>query len=114
MSDTFDHEGDAWDSYEQGLEDQDPESGYHTRARRPENNHSYDPLFYHKMVTFRKMTNTTEKAVELELADGKLIWVPRSVCREWSEGAVYIHKATLAESMKKARDPGSLADLLTD
>jgi hypothetical protein len=109
MSDTFDHEGDAWDSYERGLEDQEPYQGYSRRSTAAQ-----DPLYYHKLVTFRKMTNTTEKAVELELADGKLIWIPRSVCRRWSDGAVYIHKKTLKESMKKARDPGSLADLLTD
>lgn len=65
----------------------------------------YDPLFYHDRVRFNRMVNTTEKAVQLELPDGMWIWVPRSVCRNWEEGAVWIHRKTLRTSMANGRVP---------
>lgn len=111
MSDTFDHEGDAWDSYEMGREDQEPDYGFTGRGTRKI---VMDPLYYHTRVKFTRMTGTTDLAVQLELPDGREIWVPRSVCREWGEGSVYIHARTLAVSMKKARKPGDLLDLLPE
>ena len=110
MSDTFDHEADAWESYEQGREDDGPYS-----SGRGRSSHNYDPLFYHQQIKFKRMSNTTAKAVELELMDGRLIWLPRSVCQEWGEGKVYVHRATLNKSMRNARkplNPDELADLL--
>ena len=111
MSDTFDHEGDAWDSYERGREDQEP---YYGSSRRSTRKIVVDPLYHHTRVKFNRMVGTTELAVQLELPDGREIWVPRSVCREWGDGSVYVHALTLAASMKKARKPGDLLDLLPD
>lgn len=100
MSDTFDHEGDAWEDYERrGAED----SGYgHRRATAPFN---YDSLYYHTKVKFRCLSATTERAVQLELEDGRLAWVPRSVCRRWGDGEVWVHRATWMNSLKNAKKP---------
>lgn len=122
MSDTFDHEGDAWDSYEQMREDDESYFGMHyIGGNRSSGAHAHsptrsapDPLYYHQLLRFRKMTATTDKAVELELMDGRLIWVPRSVCRNWCEGQVHVHGKTLRVSLSKARDPNGYADLLDE
>lgn len=111
MSDTFDHEGDAWDSYEAGLEDQDPDYAFTGRGK---SNFVRNPLYYHERLSYRKMVGTTEMAVQLELMDGRLLWIPRSVCREWSEHQVWVHRRTLHASLKNARMPVNHLDALPD
>lgn len=111
MSDTFDHEGDAWDSYEQGLEDQEPDYRFTGQGR---SDFIRDPLYYHQKLKFVRMTNTTDKAVQLETKKGLLVWLPRSVCLEWREGSVMVHRATLKRSLKQAKAPVDLSDLLPD
>lgn len=112
MSDTFDHEGDAWDSYESNRED----GGYYDEgfARRGTRKMVMDPLYYHTRVKFKRLVNTTDKAVQLELLDGREMWVPRSVCREWGDGTVYVHTRTLGVSLENARRPTDLLNLLDD
>lgn len=83
------------------------------RPRRP----VHDPLYYHVELKFVCMVSTTAKAVRLELPDGLLVWLPRSVCREWGEGAVWVHEKTLKMSLKTAEqkvDPQSLLGDLPD
>lgn len=73
-----------------------------------------DPLHYHTKLKFVRMTMTTEKAVRLELPQGIEIWVPRSVCRQWGEGVVWVHSKTLRKSMQTGQKAENAADLLAD
>lgn len=111
MSDTFDHEGDAWESYERG--DEDGDTSWH-RSNRRVSDFQYDPLFHHTKLKFVRMTNTTEKAVQVELGCGTQIWLPRSVCRKWKERSVMVHSKTLKRSLAAGRRPIDPSDLLPD
>jgi len=69
MSDTFDHEGDAWDSL---LYDNDP-GGY--------NGFDYDPNFNHHGMRYVSIEAETEKAYLFELSIGRC-WIPKKLCRD--------------------------------
>lgn len=103
MSDTFDHEGDAWASRD-FLDDEYQESG----PARPS---TYDPLYYHHRLDFKRLVGATEKAVKIELLDGREMWLARKVCRRWTEGSVYVHTITLKKALAGAQKPAGLHDL---
>ena len=97
MSDTFDHEGDAWDSYEQGLEDQEP--GYSSPRRFSK----HDPLHYHQKISFKAMTDANPQFVRLKLMNDIEIWLPRKICKLWNTGTVYVHRNTYNTILLKER-----------
>jgi hypothetical protein len=100
MSDTFDHEGDAWEDYDRRFDDADC-------SRTSQGSFTRNSLFYHQKVRFIRITAETEKAVQLELTDLHLVWVPKSVCRNWQESSVWVHKETFKRSMKSAIKPSN-------
>lgn len=81
MSDCFDHELDAWESYEQAEE---LTYGY---VRSTNREFTTDHLYYHKKIHFNALIHETKRAYlfHLETEDGEPQnqWIPKGVCKEY-------------------------------
>ena len=77
MSDTFDHMGDAFDSYDRSLEDGE---GWHS----PTNWTVFhkDELYYHDKYDYEELVFTTDKACLFQIK-GKKYWVPKNYAKSW-------------------------------
>jgi hypothetical protein len=86
MSDTFDHEADAWDSlHEHGFEDY-----YHHRSEGS-TEFTANALYYHTRWKYNSIVAETAKALLLEFDEGNC-WVPKSLCKSHckDDNTVYI------------------------
>lgn len=82
MSDTFDHEGDAWDSFDQSLDDDSENIWYRYGGWSGHSFSTYDKDYYHKKRKFKSIIRETEKAYFIDV-DGILrIWVAKKLVRE--------------------------------
>lgn len=102
MSDTFDHEQDAWDSRDNGMcESYAGVNGY---------DFTPDSLFYHTKIRYcHVLTQTTLSylVVLTEYPDEHLqVWIPKSIIKNCDNVActMYVHKKTydiILEDAKK-------------
>lgn len=74
MSDTFDHEADAYDDYVAREEQEDEYPGSRS-------NFQADPLFYHTKILYDEQKTSTAKAM-LVGYNGKDIWIPKALIRK--------------------------------
>lgn len=91
MSDTFDHELDAWESYERDMDEQD--------CRR---HSSRNPLFYHRRVYIEAILAETDKSLLLMLkgfGDAE-IWVPKKIMKKLTDESVWVHSNTFNAILK--------------
>lgn len=91
MSDTFNHEADAWDSLNQEFEE--GFVWYHSPGATGLSNFARDPLYYHRKLRFKKIVAETEKAYLFKLKKRTGVWIPKSVCRRLKKKTVYVHKS---------------------
>ena len=78
MSDIFDHELDAWESYENGYNDE-MVGGFGCNYSPPKKK---DPLYYHTKHTYLAIVAKTKKAYQFEFDTGVVKWVAKSICRD--------------------------------
>ena len=93
MSDTFDHEGDAWDSLDDMYGPERPRSSDY-RPYRGGGGGTYsprDPLFYHQKMEFKELQRENDYSF---LIDG--IWIPKKICKKMDavNKTVYVNKNT--------------------
>lgn len=133
MSDTFDHEADAWNSYDWDMEN---ESNYSPPRRCRSRGHPLthrgtakeylisrghgdlfdngpDPDFYHDWFQIVGIVKETEKAYQLRMPEGFVMWVPKSICREFAGNPVKVkaHSGIFRSICDKARKEASLDGL---
>ena len=99
MSDCFDHEMDAWDSYDRSMDE-----GFVGGGRPRGRPFIANPLYYHREFSFTVLVNETDKAYELVLSKViKPVWVPKSICRQMDKQrkTVWIHTKTLAKIIRR-------------
>ncbi len=80
MSDIFDHEADAWDSYDTSW-DEDGHSG----------GASGDPNYYHSWVETKGKLRQTPKAIMYAYLPGVNIWVAKSLIRGYNGNKIFVH-----------------------
>lgn len=89
MSDTFDHEADAWDSLnEYGVEEDGSEL-------HPANRKALDPNYYHSQFTNLVFKAETEKSFLVQFQFSKSYWIPKKLVRNKTDSSALIHLATL-------------------
>jgi hypothetical protein len=96
MSDIFDHELDAWESY-----DRDDGDGAYSRSRCSTHySSSYDPLYYHEKIEGVRVITRTEKAYLLAYDECEF-WTPKALCKHFDEvkGTVYILRSFLEDKL---------------
>jgi hypothetical protein len=81
MSDTFDHELDAYESLEA--------FGY--RDAPPRRVFLRDPLYYHRRVSYDCVIHATEKAYLIQ-KEGKEFWVPKQLVASIGENILIVHR----------------------
>jgi hypothetical protein len=99
MSDTFDHEGDAWASLDWEIEN---EEGFGSPYRRSKSKRAPyfrpdfrpDPLYYHANLAFKAIKKQTEKSY-LVVLDKMELWIPKKICKEVKQNSMYVHTETL-------------------
>lgn len=79
MSDTFDHEADAWDSYDQSLEDSDSHSSRRSRMSRTTTSYRKPPSYTALPVVLHLASTKRADLVVITL-DGvdRERWLPKS------------------------------------
>ena len=83
MSDCFDHAFDAMESREQAKLWGCSEPSFNR-----------DPLYYHRLLTFKEIKHNTDKAVLIVTEEGEEQWLPLSICKQLKSTSVYVHRAT--------------------
>ena len=53
----------------------------------------YDPLYHHVFVSGLTFITETPKAYQVEYK-GRVLWVPKSICKEVEGSTAYIHRDT--------------------
>lgn len=87
MSDSFDHEGDAWDSL---LFNEEPdEDGSYLHPANLDRN------YYHQQFHNLKFKQETQKSYLIEFPTGKSLWIPKKIIRNKVGSSCLIHKHTL-------------------
>ena len=103
MSDTFDHELDAYESMDDMFGPERPKSSdsrpYHSGA---DSHFSPDPLYYHTKIGFTELTNEVSNAY---LIDGR--WIPKRICKELNldNKTVWVHTKIYESIMDKPPVP---------
>jgi hypothetical protein len=131
MSDTFDHEGDAWASLDFGP-DEDAPYGYTSNGARtmnprrqvwktpPRPSHEKDPLYHHEPLTFLSLHGQSPRAYLLEIYPGVYYWIPKTIARHvnFDRKTMYVHTKTWAMIREKGPavlavpDPGEVDTLI--
>lgn len=103
MSDTFDHEGDAWDSYDRAM---DEGYGYcwgRTKHSRAAPRGPVDHLYYHSKINFIEIVAESEKCWLIRMAGFVdktyrefKVWLPKKICRQMDKDKheVMVHTKT--------------------
>lgn len=110
MSDTFDHEADAWDSLSYDYYDSEEDRPRRRRRYSP-STFTADPLHYHERITFKAVLMETRQALCLQVQEGQQVlrvWVPKSICRhlDMATCTVWVHRAIYKQSKRGAiKDP---------
>lgn len=92
MSDTFNHEADAWDSLDQSIDE-----GFVWRFTKSGaiDNFCRNPLFYHRRIKIKGIVAETEKAYLFKIKKKMGLWVPKSMCRRLKKKSVYVHRSVI-------------------
>jgi ribosome modulation factor len=90
MSDTFDHELAAWESYDRAFDEGYRHGG---RSRTPYERPEQDPNFYHSWRDVSFTGAETVKAVRVRF-NGVSFCGPKSLIRARKSGAILVHRAT--------------------
>lgn len=110
MSDTFDHEGDAWnDRLERGENGGFNSYEYHFRGGFTT---PVDPNYFHSWVTV-KVLRDSEKAYFVEKMDVRF-WVPKSLVRRVSLTGIFVHTETFNAIFQNALSQSDDLDGLPD
>lgn len=98
MSDTFDHEGEAWASLDWDWEDGEVDT--HCFIKSP----PY-ALHFHKRVQFVSVDGETEKSLLINFGSGSL-WIPRKImrCLDRKNGVVWLHRHTFNEIVRTYKE----------
>jgi hypothetical protein len=110
MSDCFNHELDAYESYENYNDDDGPNQDWQYRKRNRLSTGSCikfkpNPLFYFNKVPFLSVYDASDKAIQFKFTNEITFWVPRKLCKELDEGhrTVYIHTEFFKTKIKDMR-----------
>ena len=96
MSDCFDHELDAWESY-----DQEQDYSPHRKARGYSDRDDFikDPLYYYDLVYFEEKVHETDKALLLTV-HGNDVWIPKALCKFLGAETVWVQKQFIRGKIK--------------
>jgi hypothetical protein len=95
MSDIFDHELDAWESYDRVYDDREY-SGL-----------AYNPDYYHSWIRVHEILSDTATGLSVSVVPGFQVFIPnklirgkRKVTRGWE---IFVHPGTLFKILKRER-----------
>lgn len=88
MSDIFNHELDAWDSYDRSINDGEVVI------------HNSDPNYYHDWVNIESLVFETKKAYLIKLTSDLEIWVPKKIIKKIEDKRIYVHLNTFTSILK--------------
>lgn len=102
MSDTFDHELDAWESYDRAFDEGYRLPGYGRTVNGYVINFEPDPLFYFTKcrVVEKKAETLKAELLILDIFKYDALWIPKGIIKKRDKDFVYIHTKTLTQILK--------------
>jgi len=96
MSDIFDHEVDAWESYDRVYDDRE----YNGRL-------AYNPNYYHSWIRVHDIVSDTTAGLSVSVVPGFQVFIPgklirgkRKVTSGWE---IFVHSGTFFKILKRER-----------